>query len=113
MFLGGEHLGTYARVAAKGSWNTTIRAGGRYAAADPGPEVIEMARRAQAIFGLDFASVDVAETPEGPVVFEVTAFGGFRGLREATGVAAAERYADYVIDRVRVRHKARTLEQAT
>ncbi len=113
VFLGGEHLGTYARVAAKGSWNTTIRAGGRYAAADPGPEVIEMARRAQAIFGLDFASVDVAETPEGPVVFEVTAFGGFRGLREATGVAAAERYADYVIDRVRVRHKARTLEQAT
>jgi tetrahydromethanopterin:alpha-L-glutamate ligase len=103
VFLGGEHLGTYARVAAEGSWNTTIRAGGHYAAADPGPDVIELARRAQAIFGLDFASVDVAETPDGPVVFEVTAFGGFRGLHEATGLVAADRYADYVVQRVRAR----------
>lgn len=107
VFLGGEHLGTYARVAAPGCWNTTIRAGGHYAAADPGPEVIELARRAQAIFGLDFASVDIAETPEGPVVFEVTAFGGFRGLHEATGLVAAEHYADYVVERVRAREKTR------
>ncbi|MBL4847189.1 MAG: GAK system ATP-grasp enzyme [Planctomycetes bacterium] len=105
VFLGGEHLGTYARVAAEGSWNTTIRAGGHYAPADPGPEVIELARRAQAIFGLDFASVDVAETPEGPVVFEVTAFGGFRGLHEATGLVAAEHYADYVVARVLARQR--------
>ena len=68
VFLGGEYLGSYARVAAKGSWATTIRAGGHYESADPSPTLIELARRAQALFKLDFASVDVAQTPDGPVV---------------------------------------------
>lgn len=97
VFLGGEYLATYARVGNKGSWNTTHRAGGRYAAYQPGPEVIEIARRAQAIFGLSFTSVDVAETPGGPVVFEVSAFGGFRGLLEGCGIDAAEAYAGHIV----------------
>jgi tetrahydromethanopterin:alpha-L-glutamate ligase len=101
VFLGGEYLGSYARVAAAGNWTTTIRAGGHYAPAEPSPELISLAQRAQAIFGLDFASVDVAQTPDGPVVFEVTAFGGFRGLQEACQLPAAERYADYVLARVK------------
>ncbi|MGE0710778.1 MAG: GAK system ATP-grasp enzyme [Planctomycetota bacterium] len=107
VFLGGEYLGSYARVAAEGSWSTTIRAGGSYAPADPAPELIALAHRAQALFGLDFASVDVAQTPDGPVVFEVTAFGGFRGLFEASRLLAADRYADYVLARVAARRRAR------
>ena len=100
VFLGGDYLGSYARVAAKGSWATTIRAGGKYAAADPSPDLVELARKAQAIFGLDFASVDVGQTPDGPVVFEVTAFGGFRGLHEGSNLEAATAYADYVLERM-------------
>ena len=103
VFLGGEHLGTYARVAGPGSWNTTIRAGGHYAPAEVSPELVALAQRASAIFGLDFASVDVGQTADGPVVFEVTAFGGFRGLREAAGLEPAARYADYILETLAAR----------
>ena len=84
-------------VAGGDSWNTTHRAGGRYAAYDPGDQIIELARKSQDVFGLDFTSVDVAETDAGPVVFEVSAFGGFRGLLEGNGIDAAEAYADYIL----------------
>ncbi|MCF8033168.1 MAG: GAK system ATP-grasp enzyme [Desulfarculaceae bacterium] len=97
VFLGGEYLATYARVGNRDSWNTTHRAGGKYAAYEPDAEVIAMARQAQQIFGLDFTSVDVAETAQGPVVFEVSAFGGFRGLLEGCGIDAAAAYADHII----------------
>ena len=97
VFLGGRYLATYARVKQSGAWNTTTASGGKYEAYDPPDELIELARRAQDGFGLDFTCVDVAETDDGPVVFEVSAFGGFRGLLEGCGLDAAATYADYVI----------------
>ncbi len=98
-FLGGEYLGAYARVAGN-AWNTTINSGGRYLPYQPPASVIDIARRAQALFGLDFTTVDVAETTEGPVVFEVSAFGGFRGAKEGIGINVAELYTRYVIERL-------------
>ncbi len=100
VFLGGRYLTTYARRRGEGSWNTTTASGGRYVPFDPAPEVIELARRAQELFGLDFTCVDVALTPTGPVVFEVSAFGGFRGIQEARGLDAAALYADYAMRRL-------------
>ncbi|MEA1923115.1 MAG: GAK system ATP-grasp enzyme [Pseudomonadota bacterium] len=101
VFLGGKYLTTYARCRQdKTAWNTTTAAGGKYAAIDPEPEVIELARQAQAPFGLDFTCVDVALTDAGPVVFEVSAFGGFRGILEARGLDAAALLTDYVIEKV-------------
>lgn len=97
VFLGGEYIATYARVGQGDSWNTTTVFGGKYAPYEPSTEVIDVAERAQQVFGLDFTSVDIVETPDGPLVFEVSAFGGFRGLKEAHGIDAAKRYADYVI----------------
>ncbi len=97
VFLAGEYLGTYARVPQTNAWNTTIHSGGRYAAHEPPPEIVEMAERAQAPFGMDFTTVDVAETDQGPIVFEVSAFGGFRGALEGIGLNAAERYTDYAL----------------
>jgi ribosomal protein S6--L-glutamate ligase len=96
-FVGGEYLATYARVSAGDSWNTTTRDGGHYEGHEPGEEIIDLARRAQDLFDLDFTAVDVVETAEGPMVFEVSAFGGFRGLQEGPGVDAGARYVDYVI----------------
>jgi ribosomal protein S6--L-glutamate ligase len=100
-FLGGQYLATYARVKGAGAWNTTTRSGGHYEAYDPPEELIQLAHRAQAPFGLDFTCVDVAETPAGPVVFEVSAFGGFRGIETASGIDAARRYIDYVMERIK------------
>jgi tetrahydromethanopterin:alpha-L-glutamate ligase len=100
-FLGGQYVGAYARVKGHDAWNTTIHSGGHYEPYEPSPEIIDLARRAQALFDLDFTGVDVVETEKGPMVFEVSAFGGFSGLRDGSRVDAAARYADYVVERCR------------
>lgn len=97
VFLGGEYLATYARVST-GSWSTSTSKGGKYQAHEPSAAIIELARRAQALFKLDFTCVDVVETKSGPQVFEVSAFGGFRGLLHACSVDAAARYVDYALE---------------
>ncbi|MFO7816571.1 MAG: GAK system ATP-grasp enzyme [Thermodesulfobacteriota bacterium] len=99
-FMGGKYLATYSRCKQNDSWNTTTANGGKYAPYNPAPESIAVAERAQALFSLDFTCVDVVETSNGPVVFEVSAFGGFRGLRDACGLDAAAMLARYVLGRL-------------
>ncbi|MEP4032386.1 GAK system ATP-grasp enzyme [Roseibium polysiphoniae] len=101
VFLAGEYLGTYARVSQSKAWNTTIESGGKYAPFSPDNGLIALARKAQAPFGLDFTTVDVALTPEGPIVFEVSAFGGFKGALEGAGIEAAGLYADHALRKAR------------
>ncbi len=101
-FLGGEYVATYARQGSGRSWDTTTRTGGKYIACNPGPEIVDLAHRAQSLFpDMAFTCVDVVETPDGPRVYEVSAFGGFRGLLEANGVDMAGRYAEYVLEKIR------------
>jgi tetrahydromethanopterin:alpha-L-glutamate ligase len=97
--LDGEYLGAYWRVAGHDQWMTTILAGGRYERAEPPDEVIELARRAAAHFGLLFTGVDLVESDEGYRVLEVSAFGGFRGLLDGCGIDAAPLVAGAVLRR--------------
>ncbi|MDB6175993.1 GAK system ATP-grasp enzyme [Paracoccus sp. Z330] len=100
VFLNGEYLCTYARVSQNDSWNTTIHSGGKYAPYDPAPELIELGRRAQAPFGLTFTTVDIALTADGPIVFEVSAFGGYSGAQKGCGIDAAALVVDHVLNEV-------------
>ncbi len=96
--LDGRYLGAYWRVAGQGQWMTTILSGGRYEAADPPIEAIDIAVRAANHFRLVFTGVDLMETPEGGfVVLEVSAFGGFRGLLNACGIDAAPQLAQTLL----------------
>jgi tetrahydromethanopterin:alpha-L-glutamate ligase len=98
-FLGGKYLATYARKGSGESWDTTTRTGGRYVPYDPSPAIIDLAHRAQALFpGMAFTCVDVVETPDGPFLYEVSAFGGFRGLLDANGINMAELYVSHVLE---------------
>lgn len=97
VFLGGEYQGAYARVGNSESWNTTINSGGKYMHVQPSDEIIEIAHKAQAQFDLTYTTVDMAETENGPVCFEVSAFGGFKGAKEGIGLDMAQAYADHVI----------------
>ena len=97
VFLGGKYLGSYARVSQGETWNTTINSGGKYAAYEPDDSIIALAQKAQDLFELDFTTVDVAETDQGAIIFEVSAFGGFKGALEGAGINAADLYANYVI----------------
>lgn len=103
-FLGGKYVATYARVKGQGAWSSTTADGGRYEAYEPSPKILALAHKAQEPFGLDFTCVDLVETPDGPMVFEVSAFGGFKGLLQANNIDAAELYADYVIRNLDVAH---------
>jgi ribosomal protein S6--L-glutamate ligase len=101
--LEGRVLGAYWRQAGAGPWMTTIRSGGRYAAAAPPATALELAQRAASHFGLLFTGVDLMETPDGGfAVLEVSAFGGFRGLLEACGVDAAPLLAEAALRRFQV-----------
>lgn len=98
VFLGGEYIGAYARVGDGSTWHTTTQEGGNYAAYTPTIELIDLATRAQAPFNLDFTCVDIAITQEvGPVVFEVSAFGSYKGLSESSGIDASALLTDYAI----------------
>lgn len=100
VFLGGKYLTTYARCKTNDSWNTTTVNGGKYALYEPSEEIIDLARKAQSFFNLDFTCVDVALTQEGPFVFEVSAFGGFRGIRDSSGLDAASLYLEHVMKEI-------------
>jgi len=100
-FLGGEYLATYARKGSGDAWNTTTASGGKYVPYTPSQEIIDLATRAQGLFpDMAFTCVDVVETPNGAEIYEVSAFGGFRGLLESADLDAADLYADYVLERI-------------
>ena len=59
--------------------------------------VIAYAERAAQAFSLDYTVVDLVEQGDDFLIYEVSAFGGFRGLLEASGVDAAAAYARYIV----------------
>lgn len=103
MFLGGEYIGTYARVSSGESWNTTTQDGGKYGCHSPHKNTIEMAQKAQACFDMAYTVVDVVEQPDPKdnIIFEVSAFGGFRGAKEGCNLDVASLYAEYVINKIK------------
>lgn len=101
IFLDGDFLGAYSRVGDGSSWNTTTNHGGKYQKYEPSQEIIDLAYRAQAIFGLDFCSVDVAITNDGPIIFEVSAFGGYRGLFDSASIDVSHILVNHVISKLK------------
>src|SRR5207244_4610779 len=96
--LDGRCVGAYWRVAGEHPWMTTILSGGRYEKADLQPDTADVAVRAARHFGLVFTGVDLIEGEDGRfTVLEVSAFGGFRGLLNGCGVAAAPMLAGVVL----------------
>lgn len=96
----GAVIGAYYRVRGGHAWSTTTRDGGRYEACPLDPRLERLALRATAIFGLTFTTVDIVRHGGSQYVYEVSAFGGFRGL-EACGVDGAAHFAEAVLTRVR------------
>jgi ribosomal protein S6--L-glutamate ligase len=62
----------------------------------PASELGELALRCGGLFGLDYYSVDCIETPDGPVVIDVTDFPNYSGV-----AGADERLADHALRRAR------------
>ncbi|MEF8774474.1 MAG: RimK family alpha-L-glutamate ligase, partial [Halobacteriales archaeon] len=93
--VGDEVVAAMNRYAPDGDWRTNVALGGDVedASADLPVEVVEMAKRAREVIGLDYAGVDVVQGEDGWFVLEVNPTAGFKGLFEATGVSPAPHIA--------------------
>ncbi len=100
VFVGGEYLTTYARCKGKNTWNTSTLNGGHYEKFTPSQELIDIAYKAQKNFNLAFTCVDIALTPE-PYIFEVSAFGGFKGIVETSSINPAKALVDYALNNLK------------
>lgn len=90
--VGGRVLGAIERLAPPGDWRTNMARGGTARPFSLPAEWAELAVRAAAAVGADYAGVDLLPSRTGDIfVLEVNAIPGWQGLQQATGqdVAAA------------------------
>ena len=78
-------------------FRANIGAGGSGAAYVPTPEEAALAVQCCRILGLDFAGVDLLDSPKGPLVCEVNASAFFEEISACTGVDIAEEIVRYVL----------------
>ncbi|HEY8173429.1 MAG TPA: ATP-grasp family protein [Dehalococcoidia bacterium] len=101
--IAGRVAGAFYRVAREGEWATTTHQGGTYAPCPLSERGVDLAERAAALFGLDYTVVDLVEQGDDFLLYEVSAFGGFRGLLEATGIDPSVLYARHVVETLEAR----------
>jgi len=99
--VGGRVLGTIERRAPAGEWRTNVAIGGSATAVDISPEIEQVALRAAAAVGADYAGVDVLPARDGSLyVLEVNGIPGWQGLQQATGLDVAAAIVEH-LERVR------------
>jgi ribosomal protein S6--L-glutamate ligase len=99
--VGGEAVAAYRRVARKGEFRSNIHRGGTGERMAPDPDMMKTAVDAAGALGLDVAGVDMLESADGPMVMEVNASPGLKGVEAATGVNVASKIVDLAVRRAR------------
>ncbi len=96
-----EIVGAMKRKAAPHEWRSNIHMGGQGIPHKPSKAEAETAVRAAEAVGVEIAGVDIISVDEEPYVIEVNASPGFRGLLAATGVNAADKMAEYALEKAK------------
>ena len=100
--VGGRVLGAIERIAPPGDWRTNVTRGADARPFDLPPALEQMALRAAAAIGADYAGVDLLPARDGRVfVLEANGIPGWEGLQRATGLDVA----DALVRHVEVRSK--------
>ena len=82
-------------------WRTNISLGGQGHPYEASREVLKLARQAAAAVQAEIAGVDIVFTPEGtPVILEVNAVPGWRGLAKVTEVDISLKVTRYLAQRI-------------
>lgn len=100
--VGGRVLGAIERRAPDGGWRTNVSRGGVAQPIEPPAPLAELAVRAAAVVGADYAGVDLLPEAGGRgqvYVLEVNAIPGWQGLQTATGIDVAAA----LVDRLEIR----------
>jgi RimK family alpha-L-glutamate ligase len=99
--VGGTVLGAIERRAPDGEWRTNVSGGGSARPFDLPPAWAELALRAAAAVGADYAGVDLLPSRDGAVfVLEVNGIPGWHGLQQATGLDVAGAIVEHLMGRV-------------
>jgi RimK family alpha-L-glutamate ligase len=94
----GRVIGAIERVAPAGEWRTNVARGGTTRSVDLPEEWQQLALRASAIVGAEYAGVDLVRSRDGHVfVLEVNGIPGWQGLQRATGIDVAGVIIDHVV----------------
>ncbi len=109
--VGGRVRGAIERRAPPGEWRTNVSRGGSARPFELPPAFEDLALRAAAAVGADYAGVDLLPSREGPVfVLEVNAIPGWQGLQHATGLDVAGAIVEHLVDRVTKRRPAEQVQ---
>jgi ribosomal protein S6--L-glutamate ligase len=93
--VGSEVIGAVYKYLPEGQWKSNVAQGGTMVEEEMNEDIVQLALRATRAMGLDYAGVDLLESPEGPVVLEVNASPGWQGLKKATGREVADIIVEY------------------
>jgi RimK family alpha-L-glutamate ligase len=100
--VGGRIVGAIERRAPAGDWRTNVSRGGSTRAFDVPPAWQQIALRAAAVVGADYAGVDLLPSRDGAVfVLEVNGVPGWQGLKQTTGIDVAGAIVDHLAALVR------------
>jgi RimK family alpha-L-glutamate ligase len=98
--VGGRVLGAIERRAPAGEWRTNVAMGGSAKACDLTPAWEQLALRAAAAVGADYAGVDLLPSRDGQVfVLEVNGIPGWEGLQKATGLDVSGAIVEHLVAR--------------
>jgi RimK family alpha-L-glutamate ligase len=98
--IGGRVFGAIERRAPEGEWRTNVSNGGSARPFDLPEAWAQLALRAAAAVGADYAGVDLLPSRDGSVfVLEVNGIPGWQGLQEATGLDVAGAIVDHLVTR--------------
>ncbi|HEY7445460.1 MAG TPA: RimK family alpha-L-glutamate ligase, partial [Vicinamibacterales bacterium] len=94
--VGGRVVGAIERRAPDGQWRTNFTRGGSVRPFDLSRSWEQLALRAAAAIGADYAGVDLLPSRDGKVfVLEVNGIPGWQGLQQATGLDVAGAIVDH------------------
>lgn len=110
--VNGEYVGCYGRKAASGSWKTNITSGGKVFLREPEDAVVDLAKRAASVAGLDVAGVDIIYDREHEeyLVLEVNGIPAFATPeQEKLGLSFNQRKIDLIVDLITERTSGNVL----
>ena len=101
MVIGDDIVASMYRIASPSSWKTNIAQGGVGKPYKPVEEVREIAIKISKMLGLDYAGVDILESPRGYVLLEVNGSADFEELTRVSGINIAEKIVQYLVDLIK------------
>jgi ribosomal protein S6--L-glutamate ligase len=94
--IDGKVVASMKRQAKPGEFRSNLHRGGTSSEVKISPEERSIAVRAAQIMGLNVAGVDILRAKQGPVILEVNASPGLKGIETTTGVDVASKIIDFI-----------------